>query len=97
DLPPQPRDGAADFPFDRVVAVEVLPCRQQPLDHEGRFNQVAAVVVLAKERVDAPGVAVKEVGPCAMKAVSARKEANDSQQALRDCLPGNELTLRTDQ
>ena len=81
DLLPEP---VAARGKERILVTEPLAGRQQPLDHEGRLNQVPAVIVFAEtERV--PAVGIVPVGPGAMETLELfqrRDHAADARDAL---------------
>src|SRR5690554_4136268 len=76
DFLPQPRRRPAYLALDGVVAIEVLPGREQPLNHERRFDEIAAVVVLAEVRYGATRIAVEKMRPHAVKAIRALQESH---------------------
>ena len=83
DLAPHPRDRVANFALVGRVAVEILPRGEQALHQECSFHQVAAIVVLAKQRPDFAGVAIEKMGPDAVKAVRFVEKPHDLQHPRR--------------
>src|SRR5262245_1064073 len=96
DRLPKIRDRLADFPLCLEIAVEILPRDEEPLNEEGRFDQVAAVVVFPEERNYLSSSAVKEMGPRAVKPIRPGKEADYLQHSFGALLASNESPLHTD-
>src|SRR5262245_25060968 len=72
---PEPGDRVANLALRLVIAIKVLACREQALDHKCRLDQVAAIIVFAEIRVYASSATIEEVRPRPVEAVGPLKES----------------------
>ena len=90
---PERGDALAQRLLARILAIEIAARREKPLDHVGRFDDVATVVVHAEERHRLAGFVVVVVRPGAVIARRALEERHDGLEALEPLIACDELAV----
>src|SRR5688572_13803302 len=76
------------------ITVEILASREQGLNHEGGFDEIAAIVIFAEKGDRSTRIAVEKMRPHTVESVRTREEAHDLQHALCNLLAWHEASFR---